>query len=131
MPWIRKIPWRRGEVFLPGESHRQMSLSGLRSIGCKESDTSKQLTHFSIVTSGNYCFYLLGCFIISKSRSKEEEKNPCGRAEVLWTDVCCPLNIRETHSQPFRCGSEHRVQISLIKAEERPSTIRAPVWGKN
>jgi len=31
-PWIRKIPWRRAweptPVFLPGESHRQRSLTG-------------------------------------------------------------------------------------------------------
>jgi len=31
-PWVRKIPWKRAwqpiPVFLPGESHRQQSLSG-------------------------------------------------------------------------------------------------------
>ena len=54
--------------------------SGLQSLGCKELDTTKQRTHFSGVTSGNYYFYLLGCFSISKNRSKEEEKNPCGQS---------------------------------------------------
>ena len=54
--------------------------SGLRSIGCKELNTTKQLTHFSGVTSGNYYFYLFGCSSISKNRSKEEEKNPCGQS---------------------------------------------------
>ena len=33
-PWVRKIPWRRAwqpiPVFLPGESHGQRSLVGLR-----------------------------------------------------------------------------------------------------
>ena len=54
--------------------------SGLQSIGCKELDTTKQRTHFSGVTSGNYYFYLLGCFSISKNRSKEDKKNPCGQS---------------------------------------------------
>ena len=48
-PWIRKIPWRRKwqptPVFLPGESHGQRKLVGYSRWGCKESDTTKQLTH--------------------------------------------------------------------------------------
>ena len=38
-PWARKIPWRRNwqpvPVFLPGKSHRQISLVGYSSWGCK------------------------------------------------------------------------------------------------
>ena len=38
-PWIRKIPWRRPwqptPVFLPGESHRQRSLTRYSPCGCK------------------------------------------------------------------------------------------------
>ena len=48
-PWVRKIPWRRAwqpiPVFLPGESYGQRSLAGGNPWGCKESDTTKQLTH--------------------------------------------------------------------------------------
>ena len=44
-PWVRKICWRRAwqstPVFLPGESHGQMSLAGYSSWGCKESDTTE------------------------------------------------------------------------------------------
>ena len=47
-PWVGKIPWRReGQptlVFLPGEFHGQRSLAGYSPWGCKESDTTKQLT---------------------------------------------------------------------------------------
>jgi len=47
--WIRKIPWRRTwqstPVFLPGESHGQRSLGGCSPWGCKEWDTTEQLTH--------------------------------------------------------------------------------------
>ena len=48
-PWVGKIPWRRKwqptPVFLPGESHGQRSLVGYNPWGCKESDTTEQLTH--------------------------------------------------------------------------------------
>ena len=47
-PWVVKIPWRRKwqptSVFLPGESHGQRSLMGYRPWGCKESDTTEQLS---------------------------------------------------------------------------------------
>ena len=47
-PWVRKIPWRRewqpATVFLPGDSHRQRSLVGYSLWGCKELDTTEQLT---------------------------------------------------------------------------------------
>ena len=45
--WVRKIPWRKAwqpPVFLPGESHRQRSLSGYIPWGCKELDTTKLLS---------------------------------------------------------------------------------------
>ena len=46
--WVRKIPWRRKWkptlVFLPGESHGQRTLVGYSPWGCKESDTTEQLT---------------------------------------------------------------------------------------
>jgi len=38
-PWVRKISWRRKwhstPIFLPGESHRQRSLEGYNSWGCR------------------------------------------------------------------------------------------------
>ena len=43
--WVRKIPWRRAwqptPVFLPGESHGQISLAGYSPWGHKESDTTE------------------------------------------------------------------------------------------
>ena len=49
-PWVRKIPWRRAWrptlVFLPG----QRSLAGYSPWGCKESDTTEQLTPFYLLT---------------------------------------------------------------------------------
>ena len=48
-PWVGKIPWRREwqstPVFLPGEFHGQRSLAGYSPQGCKESDTTEQLTN--------------------------------------------------------------------------------------
>ena len=47
-PWIGKIPWRRKwlptPVFLPGEFHGQRNLVGYSPWGCKELDTTEQLT---------------------------------------------------------------------------------------
>ena len=47
-PWVGKVPWRREwpptPVFLPRESHGQRSLAGYSPWGCKESDTTEQLT---------------------------------------------------------------------------------------
>jgi len=47
--WVRKIPqrreWQLTPVFLPGEFHGQKSLLGYSPWGCKESDTTEQLTH--------------------------------------------------------------------------------------
>ena len=44
-PWVRKIPWRKAcqptPVFLPGEFHRQRSLTGYSPQGCKESDMTE------------------------------------------------------------------------------------------
>ena len=47
-PWVRKIPWRRKwqptPVFSPEISHGQRSLTGYSPQGCKELDTTEQLS---------------------------------------------------------------------------------------
>ena len=47
-PWVRKIPWKREwqpiPVFLTGKSYGQRNLAGYSPWGCKESDTTKQLS---------------------------------------------------------------------------------------
>ena len=47
-PWVRKIPWRSKwqptPVFLPGKSHGQSSLQNYSPWGCKEPDTTEQVT---------------------------------------------------------------------------------------
>ena len=47
-PWVRKIPWRREWqptlVFLLGQSHGQRRLVDYSLWGCKESDTTKELS---------------------------------------------------------------------------------------
>ena len=49
LPWVGKIPWRREQeptpVFLSEESHGLKSLTGHSPWGCKELDTTEQLTH--------------------------------------------------------------------------------------
>ena len=41
-PW--KMKWQPTPVFLPAETHGQRSLAGYSPFGCKESDTTKQLS---------------------------------------------------------------------------------------
>ena len=47
-PWVQRFPrkraWQPTPVFLPGEFHGQRSLAGHSLWGCKELDTSEQLT---------------------------------------------------------------------------------------
>ena len=51
--WRRK--WQPTHVFLPGESHGQRGLVGYSQWGCKELDTTKQLTHTYIGCIGHIC----------------------------------------------------------------------------
>ena len=50
-PWVRKISWggkwQPAPVFLPAESHGQKSLASPSPWGCKELDTSEQLTQLT------------------------------------------------------------------------------------
>ena len=48
IPWIKK--WQSTPVFLPGGFHGQRSLVGYSPCGCKESNTSQQLTYIFINT---------------------------------------------------------------------------------
>ena len=54
-PWVGKIPcrrkWQPTLVFLPGESHGQRRLTGYRSWGHKESDTTEWLTDSVLLCS--------------------------------------------------------------------------------
>ena len=53
--WVGKIPWRREwlpiPVFLSGEPHGQRRLVGSSPWGCKELDTTEELTHTKIINS--------------------------------------------------------------------------------
>ena len=64
-PWVGKIPWRRAwqpiPVFLPGKSHGQRNLVNYSSWGCKELNTTEQLTHTFILKMKSimpFCFLL-------------------------------------------------------------------------
>ena len=66
-PWVGKIPWRKERlptpVFWPREFH------GLYSPwGCKESDTTEQLS-----LSLNYAFYMV-IFVTLENKSEKTEK---------------------------------------------------------
>ena len=51
--------WLPTPVFLPGEFHGQRNLAGYSPWGCKESDTTEQLTYFTLsVTKKKYVLIL-------------------------------------------------------------------------
>ena len=61
-PWVRKIPWRRKwqptPIFLSGKSHEWRRLVGYSPWGCKESDTTEQLTLFNLKYSNHQVKFL-------------------------------------------------------------------------
>ena len=76
----RRREWQPTPVFLPGESRGQRSLVGYSALGCKESDTTEQLTHtiHPLIYSSNNLWvntlfqvpcWLLGVTEISQSHS--------------------------------------------------------------
>ena len=55
-PRVRKSPWNRKwqlatPVFLPGKFHRQRSLAGCSPWGCKQSNTTEQLSSYTCFES--------------------------------------------------------------------------------
>ena len=71
-PRVRKIPWRRTwqstPIFLPGESHRQRSLTGYSPSGCKESDTANNY-HYTILQQLKYVWSRLRTTIWVQDKS--------------------------------------------------------------
>ena len=49
----RRRKWQPTPVLLPGKFHRQRRLAGYSPWGCKELDTTEQLTHISLTVKGH------------------------------------------------------------------------------
>ena len=97
-PWVGKIPWRRAQqptlVFLPGESHGQMSLVCYSPWGLKESDMTKATCRAHI-----YNLSHLKCF-----PSGSVVKNPPEKQEIqeswVWY-LCGKDRLEEEMANPF------------------------------
>ena len=91
-PWVRKILWRREwqptPVFLSGAFHGQRSLAGYSPLGCKESDTTEQLT-FSLFTTFSAC-------VLYKNRQW---------ALVCWTLLCAPMLCKRVFANSATLGN--------------------------
>ena len=61
-PWVGKIPWRRPwqptPVSVPEESHGQRSLVGYSPSGCKELDTTLQLSIYHHHLQASFATFL-------------------------------------------------------------------------
>ena len=102
-PWVRKIPWRRKwqptPVFLPGESHGQISLVGYSPWGHKECDMTEWL-HFSVSQTKegwHPCFQRH--LMIHKEIQKSQDKHGTSLAvERLRQGVWVRSLVRELRS---------------------------------
>ena len=69
IPGSRRLPWRRewqpAPVFLPGESHGQRNLVGYCPTGCKESNTTEQLTLTRLSQGLNTWVFLYPLFAVN------------------------------------------------------------------
>ena len=99
-PWVRKISWRRAwqstPVFLPAELHGQRSLVGYSPWGCRQLDTTEQLTHTSDTTTS---------FIFSNNTMevKEEKKDTIhqkGKGKRIYSKFI-PRHIVHSHRPGF------------------------------
>ena len=94
-PWVRKIPWKREwqptPVFLPEESHGQRSLVGCSPWGCKESDTTEQLTVTptlnSMFTYNWYLYKYSNVWYIINRISERSEGKMYSLLELQYTDT--------------------------------------------
>ena len=80
-PWVRKVPWRRKRpptpVFSPRKFHGQRSLVAYSPWGCKESDTTEQLT---LYLEGRFQLRFTFCIWI-----------PVGPTSFVENTAICPL----------------------------------------
>ena len=94
-PWVGNTPWRRkwqhAPVFLPGKFHGQRSLAGYCPWGCRESDTTEQLsTHTTIfktpfVSFERFSFlYLFFRLILFCFRGEQGMRKAAGRVDLPW-----------------------------------------------
>ena len=84
-PWIRKIPWKKAwqptPVFLPGKFNGQRSLAGCSPWGCKEWDTTKQLsTH-------TYPKQLSACTHTHKHTHNSQTLNKSHFNFIIWINI--------------------------------------------
>ena len=131
--WAGKILWRREwqptPVFLPGESYGQRSLEGCSPWGCKESDTTEQLTLVDY-----YCVFLQ-LLQLSYRRQAISDPNsprcrPDGRIDAEETSSSfslsyladppchplpppCPSEASSCPATPLRSPCPHSILISL------------------
>ena len=105
-PWVMNIPWVRKwqptPEFLPGKAHGQRSLVGYSPWGCKESDTTEQLstcicihhyTQGTVLPMSPYCFPFILC---SQSPFRCSKK----KMSSLWT-ITNNHNIIYSDTLPF------------------------------
>ena len=96
-PCIGKNPWRREwlptPVFLPGESHRQKSLTGHSPWGCKESDTTSS-SHNSLNPPDSPSWVSLTSILLS----------PCSPQQLQFRPSASHLGCCN-HPAPHRHGA--------------------------
>ena len=127
-PWVRKIPWRRERlptpVFFPGEFHAHRSLASYSPWGCKESDTTEQLTLSLRIrpwtTCSGSCVLLLCdaerlwcCCGSSRSETPWVSSGVQDQAESMWPS--CPGSPGLSQSFQARLTAPHKKAFSSVQ----------------
>ena len=118
-PWVRKIPWRRAWkstlVLVPGVSHGGRSLHSYSSWGCKELDTTDQLTlkTMEIILDKNQTRVIF-LFEFKMGRKAEEKTHNInnGLAQELLRNIHCSggsrSSAKETRALKMSVAASHR-----------------------
>ena len=90
-PWVGKISWRRAwqptPAFLPGKFHGQGSLAGYSPWGCKEPDTTEQLSPYTRISCNNWC---VSRSVVSDSAIPWTQKSMEFSRQEYWSGVPFP-----------------------------------------
>ena len=125
--WARKISWRRAwqptSVFLPGESHGQRSLVGYSPMGCKQSDSTEQLSLSMMRTVGPWL----------RSHALWRGLGAGGwSGEGLGSPTCmktiCPLPTRSQTLAELRGGARFTTLVVKYNYWKYPLVSVTPSW---
>ena len=127
--------WQPTPVFLPGESHGQQGLVGCSLWGCKESDTTKQLTHTHTGVQQVWCSNDEIMTVVQQEWERSNSLNILFFASVssvaqLCPTVCNPMDCSTPgfpiHHQLLELTQTHVHRVSDAIQQSHPLLSPSP-----